>query len=639
VALFPLRERRFKTRNRTFDANIKLEVKLYRRAAVSEHLPETEDSPLSHFFSKLYFTQIFRGFRLAIQPSKMILALAGIILIYFAGSFLDSLTPGHMGVVTNPGLIDAEVASNHLEAYVRSGQSDAELYNQRLIQAIDIKRERLLANSTSLADEQSTSEEIEGAYSEHVETSLDILEKCFEFREGYVWDQYKNSLKQINRKEDAVDRIKRQRKENLEGISVAYSSLFEAVTYGAGKVAETERWIQQLIRVDDRTQGKMLADERKYVENDQRHIRETILLAEIWHLTQARQGQGVFATLNEFYGQRFMTLVSSLILKWDIPGARQAIVDSMMGFCWLSRYHAVYGFFLLLVWLVVWSIFGGAICRMSAIQFTRDERMGPFEALKFSGRKFLSFFTAPLMPLFIIALLALMIYLISWIGALPFVGEILAGLLLGLALAVGFIMALVAIGFVGGVSLMYPTIAVEGSDNFDSISRSFSYVLGRPWHMGFYSLVALVYGGICFLFVRLFALVLLLSVRVPMQAAMNVDGSSKISIRGKLDAIWPAPSFSDLYASVDFSGLGGSESLSAFFIWIWVSIVVGLTVAFAVSFHFSVNTIIYILLRKHKDATDFDDVFIEEPQEETLEDGEPTISVSNDDSDPKPEDD
>ena len=36
-------------------------------------------------------------------------------------------------------------------------------------------------------------------------------------------------------------------------------------------------------------------------------------------------------------------------------------------------------------------------------------------------------------------------------------------------------------GTVGGFGLMYPTVAVEGSDSFDAISRSFSYVFARPW--------------------------------------------------------------------------------------------------------------------------------------------------------------
>ena len=64
-------------------------------------------------------------------------------------------------------------------------------------------------------------------------------------------------------------------------------------------------------------------------------------------------------------------------------------------------------------------------------------------------------------------------------------------------------MTLVLLGTVGGFNLMYPTIAVEGSDSFDAISRTFSYVYARPWRMLFYTLVAIVYGALCYLFVRL----------------------------------------------------------------------------------------------------------------------------------------
>ena len=63
-------------------------------------------------------------------------------------------------------------------------------------------------------------------------------------------------------------------------------------------------------------------------------------------------------------------------------------------------------------------------------------------------------------------------------------------------------MTLVALGTAGGFNLMYPTIAVEGSDSFDAISRSFSYIYARPWRMIWYTMVAIVYGALTFLFVR-----------------------------------------------------------------------------------------------------------------------------------------
>ena len=52
----------------------------------------------------------------------------------------------------------------------------------------------------------------------------------------------------------------------------------------------------------------------------------------------------------------------------------------------------------------------------------------------------------------------------------------------------GFVMTITLFGTIGGFNLMYPTIAVEGSDSFDAITRSFSYVYARPWRMLFYTL-------------------------------------------------------------------------------------------------------------------------------------------------------
>jgi len=171
---------------------------------------------------------------------------------------------------------------------------------------------------------------------------------------------------------------------------------------------------------------------------------------------------------------------------------------------------------------------------------------------------------------------------------------------------------------------MYPTIAVEGSDSFDAISRSFSYIFARPWRMGFYTLIAGVYGAICYLFVRFFAFLLLAAVRGSSKLAINLDSSSLIAIRGKLDAIWPAPAFGNLHPEIAWIGLNWSECVGAFLIWIWVGLVAAAVLAFVVSFFFSVNTTIYFLLRHRVDATDMEDVYLEEEVEQlTGEQAEP----------------
>ena len=58
-------------------------------------------------------------------------------------------------------------------------------------------------------------------------------------------------------------------------------------------------------------------------------------------------------------------------------------------------------------------------------------------------------------------------------------------------------MTLLLVGLVFGAPLMIPTICVEGTDSFDAISRSMSYVYARPWRYIWCKLVALVYGIPC----------------------------------------------------------------------------------------------------------------------------------------------
>ncbi len=63
-------------------------------------------------------------------------------------------------------------------------------------------------------------------------------------------------------------------------------------------------------------------------------------------------------------------------------------------------------------------------------------------------------------------------------------------------------MAVVLIGLLGW-PLMNPTISAEGSDSFDALSRSYSYVFQAPWHYLWYTTVALAYGAVLVFFVGL----------------------------------------------------------------------------------------------------------------------------------------
>jgi hypothetical protein len=166
---------------------------------------------------------------------------------------------------------------------------------------------------------------------------------------------------------------------------------------------------------------------------------------------------------------------------------------------------------------------------------------------------------------------------------------------------------------------MFPTVAVEGSDSFDAISRSFSYVFARPWRMLWYTLVALVYGGIAYLFVRFFIFVMLCMTHFFVGWLLLGDPATHDAVRYWKDpavSMWPAPMWDNLTYNVNYGALKMSEDTAAGLISFWVYLVIGLLGAFAISFYFSANTIIYYLMRREVDATELDDVYVEESEDE-----------------------
>ena len=268
--------------------------------------------------------------------------------------------------------------------------------------------------------------------------------------------------------------------------------------------------------------------------------------------------------------------------------------------------HYIYCIVFAVIKLAVISIAGGAICRIAALQFARGEKPGLTEALRFSTKKFTSLFAAPLAPIGIIAFIGLFILILGLIGNVPRVGELLMGIFMPLALIAGALIAVVLIGTVAGFNLMFPAVGYDNSDCFDAISRSFSYVYARPWRMGFYTVLAAIYGAICYMFVRLFAFLFLIAARQIL--ALGVWTESNNGQVGKLAAIWPKPVFRDLLIRPNWNALNWSESAAAFLIYLLLLVVIGLLVAFIISFYFSANTIIYSLMRNKVDNTALDDV-------------------------------
>jgi len=525
------------------------------------------------------FTNVFRSFRLAIHPSKLVLAFAGLAICFIAGLALDRLWYGGAPIIwEHKQPIELGVFAGKGAA----GQDFGSWYGQKC----EAREEKLkeLREQLNISPEDANIK------------SAGLASKLIEAKKASLEDYLSN--KNMEKQSEEIgkkDSREEQKKQDIELQTEAEPKDPEQVLAKRQEVQKEIEDIRDLVGKGPAGRGPFRAV-LKY---------ELGVFGDLVGVVRAT------APLNLLGG--------SEIIGGDTKnlGVTGLLWRGLKGLQWLLQQHWPYFVIYGVICLVVWSIFGGAVSRIAALHVARDEKISIKPALNFSIKKFPSFLFAPLIPAVIVAALGFVV----WLGSLILynwgwgIGEVLNGVLFFLPLIAGFVMALVAVGTVGGLNLMYPTIAVEGSDSFDAISRSFSYVYARPWRMAFYSLVAFVYGVLCYLFVRFFAFLMLKLAYISVHLGVLVKGNS--GLINKFDTMWPGPSFWGLHGGFDWGVCWGAQAFGAWLIAFWVYVVIGFVAAFLVSFFFSANTVIYYLLRKKVDATDLDDVYVEEePAEE-----------------------
>jgi hypothetical protein len=327
-----------------------------------------------------------------------------------------------------------------------------------------------------------------------------------------------------------------------------------------------------------------------------------------------------------------------------------------------------YSIVFVIIFVLIWAYFGGAISRAAAYEIAKDgERLEMRRASGFARKKYASLFWAPLICALGFIFFAgcnflggLIGKLADWIPVVGFGAPVIA-ILLPLALLAGFIMVLIAVGTSAGLPLFAPAVAAEGTDSFDAVSRGFSYIYTRPWHYLWYQFVTLAYGYVCITFVILFAITLCHfgimaggmgfelfwppdnpDASGEFESISNVSWSVILSQahaaepNGYMNYAWDPVSIASAphpygriqwlcnrIVDVDYSkgitDLCAGHQIAAVVITFWLVLTLGLSLGYVVSYFFSQQTMIYLLLRKRVDGIEMNEIF-EEAEEEA---GEP----------------
>jgi hypothetical protein len=267
---------------------------------------------------------------------------------------------------------------------------------------------------------------------------------------------------------------------------------------------------------------------------------------------------------------------------------------------WKSQrwFTVIYGLFFVLVF----SIGGGAISRIAAVQFAGEgERLSLRAAVDFALGRWLTLVWAQGLPLVIVLVVCAIVAIVGLIMAVP-VLDVVGGLFYGLMIMLGLLAAFLLVGYSLGFPLIVPSVACENSDAADAVQRSYSYVVGKPLHLIGYWIVAKIAGLLGYLLVALLAA---WTLNLTAAAFGAWTHNPALSIAGDYDMFH--------LSHQPFAAIPSwHSSWAATFISFWQVLVVLLVAAYLFSFHFSASTIVYLLMRQQCDGQTTDDIWREE---------------------------
>jgi hypothetical protein len=284
--------------------------------------------------------------------------------------------------------------------------------------------------------------------------------------------------------------------------------------------------------------------------------------------------------------------------------------------------------FLLLcaVWeLLVWGLVGGAITRIAALKFTRDEAPGLVAAVKHAASKWPSYGLPPLIAMAGAAVFAIQLVILGLIMRIDLLA-FLSALIWPFVILLGLMMAILLIGALIGWPLMWATVSVEGTDAFDALSRSYAYTYHRPWRLLWYALFALFLAVVSMFVVKLFASSAIALGNWSIDWGLDdatmrtvvapeptpVTGVPKLNLAAP-DAVVDVnvPSAQTTGAAEPGGVLGAAKKVIGF----WKAVVASLVAGYQAGFLWVSAVGIYLLLRRDIDGVQTGEVYVDQAEE------------------------
>lgn len=251
--------------------------------------------------------------------------------------------------------------------------------------------------------------------------------------------------------------------------------------------------------------------------------------------------------------------------------------------------------------VVVWSLFGGAICRVAAVRVARGGRIGVVRALGFSLRRLKSLLAAPAAPLAVAWLIGGMGAAVGLLDRIPGrIGVAAATALAFVPLLVGLLDAVILLGLAAAWPLMVATVVVEGEDFFDALSRSYSYVNQRTIR----------YAG---------AVAILGAIGVVGLAAVGLFAATVLGLADWSLALGAPRDVGFRFLGTESADASGLPVVARF----WNGAVETIVGAWTYSYLWASAAVVYLFLRRDVDGAEVHDIYGPDQEADTFAYGPP----------------
>ena len=343
-------------------------------------------------------------------------------------------------------------------------------------------------------------------------------------------------------------------------------------------------------------QAKLLAAWSVYKDGDNVTKEDIAEFERLYFSLESVRDLGPFESSAIYVSTGWNNIVDSA-LELDVVGSWRgvvAIVWDLPQLLWSAGQHwfiSIYGFVLVLTL----SIGGGGIARMQACQHARGSRISAASAVQYSSQRWRATLLALTAPGMLVAGVSIALVLFGFaLFNIP-VLNLVGGILYGVALVFGFLIALVSIVYAVCWPLLVPAVAVENCEGGEAVQRSFAYTFARPMHLIGY-MAALVVGLVIgYVLARLLA-------NLTLDFTANlVDAWSFNASLGNAGSI-PVD-------GIPVAGMAWYESASGSLISLWETVVQDLMVGWLFSGFFSASVMVYLLMRYVCDRQDTHDIW------------------------------